>query len=128
MKNILLLALACTPGLVPAAAQPGAVTRQWVRPVLIRNEHNTLLRLTVNAQQPFVQVKSITVSLDGASDLESLQFYCTGEKTGFSSDKPFGERMEAEQTMVFKGHARLNAGAIHFWLFERISIAELLKR
>ena len=45
-----------------------------VKPVLIRNEHNPLLRLTVNTKEAFVQVESITVSLEGARDLESLQF------------------------------------------------------
>jgi len=120
MKEILLFALALAPGLV-RAAEPEAVTRQLARPVLIRNEHNTLLRLTVNAgAKPFVQVKSVMVLLKGASDLESLQFYFTGAETGFSSEKPFGERMGSEKTIVFKGHARLNAGPNHFWLSCRV--------
>jgi len=121
MKEILLFALALVlaPG-VARAAEPEAVTRQLARPVLIRNEHNTLLRLTVRAERPFVQLKSVTVSLEGASDLESLQFSFTGGETGFSSDKPFGERMRAKKTIVFKGHARLNAGANHFWLSCRV--------
>lgn len=119
MKPILLFALALAPALT-YGAQPEAVTRQLARPVLIRNEHNTLLRLTVTAKTPFVQLQSITVSLEGASDLESLQFYFTGGESGFSSEKPFGERMRAEKTMVFKGHARLNAGANHFWLSCRV--------
>jgi len=119
MKEIILFALALAPGLV-RAAEPEAVTRQLARPVLIRNEHNTLLRLTINAKEPFVQVQSITVALEGASDLQSLQFYFTGGETGFSSEKPFGERMGAETTIVFKGHARLNAGPNHFWLSYRV--------
>jgi len=119
MNRILLFALALAPGLAHAADLE-AVTRQLARPVLIRNEHNTLLRLTVNAKEPFVQVESITVSLDGASDLESLQFYFTGDGTGFSSEKPFGERIVPEKAIVFKGHARLNAGANHFWLSCRV--------
>ena len=49
MKEIILFALALAPGLV-RAAEPEAVTRQLARPVLIRNEHNTLLRLTINAK------------------------------------------------------------------------------
>ena len=120
MKTILLVTLALAPGLA-RAAEPGAVTRQLAKPVLIRNEHNTLLRLTVNAgEEPFVQVQSITVSLEGARSLESLQFYFTGDGIGFSSEKPFGERMPEEKTIVFKGHARLNAGANHLWLSCRV--------
>ncbi len=102
------------------AADTEAVTRQIVRPLLIRNEHNTLLRLTVRADEPFVQLKSITVSLQGTSDLESLQFYFTGGETGFSSEKPFGERKRAEETVVFRGHARLGSGPNYFWLSCRV--------
>jgi len=125
MKTPLFCLLMFTPFLVASGsargAEPEAVTRQLARPVLIRNEHNTLLQLTVNArEEPFVQVESITVSLEGARDLQSLQFYFTGDETGFSSDKPFGERMGPEKTIVFKGHARLNAGANHFWLSCRV--------
>ena len=119
MKEILLFALALAPALA-CAAELEAVTRQLARPVLIRNEHNTLLRLTVRAEKPFVQLKSVTVSLEGASDLESLQFYFTGEEADFSSSKPFGERMRAAKTIVFKGHARLSDGANHFWLSCRV--------
>jgi len=97
-----------------------AVTQQLATPVLIRNEHNTLLRLSINSREPFVQLESITVSLEGGSDLESLQFYFTGDGTGFSSEKPFGERMWPERTIVCKGHVRLNAGANQFWLSCRV--------
>ena len=123
MKKILLFALALTPALAPGLARTAeleAVTRQLVRPVLIRNEQNTLLQLTINAKEPFVQVASITVSLDGASELESLQFHFTGRETGFSSEKSFGERTRSEKMIVFRGHARLDAGANHFWLSCRV--------
>ena len=33
-----------------------------------------------------------------------------------SIEKPFGERLHSVKTLVFKGHARLNAGTNHFWL------------
>ena len=110
---------ALAPGLA-CAAGPQTFTRQLARPVLIHNEHNTLLRLTVRAEKPFVQLKSITVSLEGAGDLESLQFCFTGGEAGFSSAKPFGRRMRAEKTIAFKGHARMNAGMNHFWLSCRV--------
>jgi sialidase-1 len=119
MKRILLAVLALAPVSV-RGAELDAVTRQLARPVLIRNEHNTLLRLTVTAEEPFVQLTSITLSLEGASDLESLQFYFTGGDSGFSSEKPFGERMRANGQIVFKGHTRLGSGANHCWLSCRV--------
>jgi len=112
--------LALVPGLA-CAAGPQTFTRQLVKPVLIRNEHNTLLRLTVMAgKKSSVQVTSITVSLEGASDIESLQFYFSGGKTGFYRDKPFGRRMQAAKTIVFKGNAHLEPLDNHFWLSCRV--------
>ena len=71
MKPLLILILVLLPPLA-RCAELEAVTRQMVRPVLIRNEHNSLLQLTINAKKPFVQVQAITVELDGATELESL--------------------------------------------------------
>ena len=119
MKEVFLFALALAPGLV-SAAKPEAVTRQLVRPVLTRNEHNALLQLTINAKEPFVQVRSVTVALRGASNLHSLQFYFTDGETGFSDKKPFGERMQATASLIFRGHTRLSAGSNHFWLSCRV--------
>ena len=115
MKYFLLSTLMLAPWLT-RAANLEAVTRQLTRPVLIRNEHNSLLQLTVNSKKPFVQVKSITGKLRGSDNLELLQFYFTGGAGRVSSEKPFGERLHSAKTLVFKGHARLNAGANHFWL------------
>ncbi len=81
MKCFLLSTLMLAPWLT-RAANLEAVTRQLARPVLIRNEHNPLLQLTVNSKKPFVQVKSITVALEGADNLKSLQFYFTGGAEG----------------------------------------------
>ena len=123
-----LLASSSSPELL-RAAEIEAATRQLARPVLIRNEHNTLLRLRIDAPEPFVQVESITVSLEGANSLESLGFYFTGDKARFASEMLFGERMAANQKVVFQGHARLNAGANYFWLSCRVrSDADLAGR
>jgi len=119
MQRILLVGLVLAPGLA-RAAEIEAVTQQAVGPVLIRNEHNTLLRLTVTAAKPFVQLESISVSLAGAGDLESLQFFFTGSETGTSSEQAFGYRLRPAETVVFQGHARLAAGANHFWLSCRV--------
>ncbi len=97
-----------------------ATTDQSVAPVLIRNEHNNLLVLNIEAKKPFVRVSSITVSLEGVDDIESLQFYLAEGPTGSSVEKPFAERMPSAKTVVFKGHARLGAGANRFWLSCRL--------
>ncbi|MCH2203744.1 MAG: exo-alpha-sialidase [Fuerstiella sp.] len=128
MKAIILAALVFVPGL-SQAARPDAVVRQTVRPVLIRNEHNTLLQLTIDTDEAFIQVHSITIAIEGAVELQSVQFYFTGEETGFSSEKAFGDRMKPEPTIVFGGHARLNVGTNHFWLSCRARAdADLLRR
>ena len=101
-------------------AEPVAVMRQLSRPVLIRNEQNSLLRLTVTTEEPFVQVESIEVALQGAEQLESLQVFFTGDSDTLSSAKPFGERTTAKPTVICKGHARLAAGANHFWVSCRV--------
>ena len=113
MKQLLQFILALSPWLA-GGAELTATVRQMARPVLIRNEHNSLLQLAINAKRPFVQVRAIKVTLEGAHNLESLQFYFTGGASGFSSEKPFGERMRARKEITFNGHARLAAGRIIF--------------
>ena len=122
MKQLLILTLALLPPLA-RCAELEAVTRQMVRPVLTRNEHNSLLQLTINAKKPFVQVQAFTVELEGAMELESLQFYFTGVDDGLSTQKPFGERLRSHKSIVFRGHARLTAGPNHFWLSCRAKAA-----
>ncbi|MDP6443932.1 MAG: exo-alpha-sialidase [Pirellulaceae bacterium] len=111
------------------AAEPRAVTRQMTRPVLIRNEHNSLIQLTIAAQEPFVQVKSITVAISGAENLQSLQWYSTGADASLSSEKPFGDRLPAAASLAFRGHLRLTGGANHLWLSCRVRPdADMTKR
>ena len=122
MKHLLIFTLVLLPPLA-RCAELGAVTRQMVRPVLIRNEHNSLLQLTINAKRPFVQLHAITVELEGSMELGSQQFYFTGVDGGLSTQKPFGERLRSLKSVVFKGHARLTAGPNHFWLSCRAKAA-----
>lgn len=119
MKHFLFFVLALSPWLA-RGAELTATVRQLARPVLIRNEHNSLLQLTIHAKEPFVQVRSIAVTVEGARNLESLQLYFTGGAGGFSSEMPFGERLRGRKEIVFAGHARLAAGANHFWLSCRV--------
>ena len=92
MKQLLQFILALLPWLA-GEAELTATVRQMARPV---------------------QVRAIKVTLEGAHNLESLQFYFTGGASGFSSEKPFGERMRARKEITFNGHARLAAGRIIF--------------
>jgi hypothetical protein len=92
------------------AEELASVARQTTRPVLIRNEHNSLLQLRVECKEPDVELKSIAVVLEGTGAMESLQFYFAGDAAQLPTEKPFGERRLARETIAFRGHARLNAG------------------
>ena len=98
------------------ANEVSSVIRQLVRPVLIRNEHNSLLQLTITTNEPFVEVESISVQLVNFNQLESLQFYLTDGDSQMTSEKAFGERLTANEELVFQGHARLSKGINRFWL------------
>ncbi|MCH7989270.1 MAG: hypothetical protein IID46_08990, partial [Planctomycetes bacterium] len=100
-----------------------ALVSQRVHPVLIRNDHNPLFHLEVHAKTPFVMVRSITVSLAGTDDrddIDSLQIFFTGDSAAFSTSASFGDSEQADDTIVFRGHARLRAGTNHFWLSCRL--------
>ena len=49
----------------PRAQEVGGAFRQTARPVLIRNEHNSLLQLRIECPQPDVMLRSIELVLDG---------------------------------------------------------------
>ncbi|MEC9004483.1 MAG: BNR-repeat neuraminidase N-terminal domain-containing protein, partial [Planctomycetota bacterium] len=114
------------------AAELSAVVKKRVHPVLIRNDHNALLSLTITADKPFVQLESVTVSLAGCDDVQDLDtlklFQASGEGK-FETTAGFGDRLAAAQTMTFHGHARLKKGANVFWLSGRLKPdASLLNR
>ena len=106
-----------------AGAEVSARTRQRVHPVVIRNDHNALLSLTVTCEKPFVLMNSITVSLvgcDDLDDLESLQFFFASQGGSLDKTIAYGDRLAAAKTVTFRGHARLKAGANVFWLSCRL--------
>ena len=57
---------------VARSADVTAVVTQEVRPVLVRNLHNRLFKLTVTCQQPYVVVNGLTVSLSGTDDRKDI--------------------------------------------------------
>lgn len=101
-----------------------ATVHQGVHPVLIRNDHSPLFHLVVTAETPFIMVDSISVSLDGTDDLAdiaSLQLFFTEAQNRFVPEATFGDALPPQETVVFKGHARLRKGENHFWLSCRMS-------
>ncbi len=107
-----------------AAGEPGATARQRVHPVLIRNEHNALMRLTIRVEEAGTRVTSFTFRLEGTDDpgdVESFRVFSTGEKTGFSSATAFGEASESTDPLVFRADQELQPGANVFWLSCRLS-------
>ena len=80
------------------AAELSAVVKKRVHPVLIRNDHNALLSLTITADKPFVQLESVTVSLAGCDDVQDLDtlklFQASGEGK-FETTAGFGDRLAA---------------------------------
>ena len=72
----LVLAAAGCGGSAPAGLEVTASQR--VHPVLIRNDHNPLMRLTVEARDPGLSARSFTFRLSGTddpNDIESLELF-----------------------------------------------------
>ena len=102
---------------------PTATTSQHVRPVLIRKDHNPLLRIQIESPGKSIFMTGFTFSLDGTDnvdDLDSLEVFATGENGGFSTTTRFGEGVRASRTLSVRGNFRLNQGANVFWLSCRL--------
>ena len=123
-----------------AATDVGATTNQRVHPVLIRNDHSELIRVTVEVGQPDVRATSFAFSLPGTDeleDIETLRLFYAGDKgseeldhvhsgSSFPVDKqellaeltatPFGEPSEPAAELTFRGDQALRPGANVFWL------------
>ena len=103
------------------SAEVTAVVTQEVRPVLVRNLHNRLFKLTVTCQKPYVVVDSLTVSLSGTdnrNDIDVLEVFahafdraagCEGD--GAEAERGEGEGQEpAVGGGVFRGHRWIPVG------------------
>ena len=76
MRILLTLSFAvlCVTGTMAAASDRlRAVGHQRVHPVLIGNEHNPLVTVAIEVDEPGVRVRSLTFSLDGTDDLSDIQ-------------------------------------------------------
>ena len=123
-----------------AAADVGATTNQRVHPVLIRNDHSELIRVTVEVGQPDVRATSFAFSLGGTDELEDIEtlrlFYAEDKGSedldhvhsgsSYPVDKqellaeltatPFGEPSESAAELTFRGDQVLRPGTNVFWL------------
>lgn len=93
-----------------------------VHPVLIRNEYNPVLQVTLRtADGGAATLQKATFSLAGSSeldDIDSLQLFYT-EGANFSSQVPIGEPQAAAPTVVFSASQPLGpAGSL--WLSLRL--------
>jgi len=121
-------AIALVSTLSSAAAENRAVgimasARQRIHPVLIRNERNPLLEVTVETEQANVFLYSLTFSLAGTDDLddiESLQIFSPGDKQDYSTKASFGDRARPAGEIVFRGNVRLRRGVNILWLSCRL--------
>lgn len=113
----LMVSLAGCPGTGPARLEISASQR--VHPVLIRNEHNPLLRLTVEAEARGVTAESFTFALHGTDDpkdIELLQLFYSGDKEDVEAGNEFGDALTPDGELIFRGKQELSPGKNVFWL------------
>ena len=117
---VLSINLSCTTGSEGVEVS----TAQRVHPVLIRNEHNALIQVIVEADQEGVQAKSFTFTLSGTDDIEdveSLQLFYSGTERDFTTATSFGTPLKPSQQLTFEGDQILSAGTNVFWLSCKLS-------
>lgn len=97
---------------------------QEVHPVAIRNAHNVLLRLNLEAKSASPgALQSLEITLEGTddlNDLESLEVFSTGDGSVFAADRRFGGATSPAMKASFHGEQPLRAGANMFWLSCRL--------
>jgi sialidase-1 len=107
-------------------ATPGgleATASQRVHPVLIRNEHNPLANVTVEAGNPGISAESFTFTLSGTddpNDIESLELFYSGDQEEFGATNRFGDPARPADEVVFTGNQELSPGKNVFWLSVRL--------
>ena len=96
-----------------------AMATQQVHPVLIRNEHNPLIHLTVTVKQKDVHAATFTFTLEGTDDrrdIESLALFYTGEDEQLATQTPFGSPEKPAAAVTFRSDQALGLGKNSFWL------------
>ncbi len=90
-------------------------------PVLVRNENDPVLRITVNARgdEDPVSVTGIRVSMAGTTrlaDVASVSVVCSGTRDAFASLQPFSGPEAPQSELFFKGKHELQSGENNFWV------------
>ena len=95
-----------------------------VHPVLIRNDHNELVELTVNVQRSDpVALQAVACTLDGTDSLEDIEtvgMFSTGSERKFAPGERFGTDLGPAPKVIFSGSRRLRPGPNVFWLSARL--------
>ena len=135
---------------ISAATNVAASNSQRVHPVLIRNEHNALVHVVVEAGRADVRATAFTFSLHGddeLNDLENLRLFYSLDKrpleldqlragTPSSADSQallaaltgtgFGQPSRPATELTFRGDQALRQGTNIFWLSCKLSPAASL--
>jgi hypothetical protein len=92
-------------------------------PILIRNEHGSLLHIVVEVEKrDDVRATSLVLNLDGTDDLgdlESLNLFATGDKEEFSASMGLGTSVVPAAEITFRFDQLLRPGKNIFWLSGR---------
>jgi sialidase-1 len=109
-----------------------AVADRPVHPVLVRNEHNGLLRVVIESSRDALQLKAIRVSLEGTdsfNDLEVVELFSTAEQREFSTAQSWGKPQRAAPRVSFEGNWPLRRGTNVLWVSCRLQpLADLSHR
>jgi sialidase-1 len=109
-----------------ASTAPGGLeitASQRVHPVLIRNEQNPLLRVSVEVDGAGLTAESFSFALTGTDDLndiESLELFYSGDMEELEAKNRFGESVPPADEILFTGDQELSPGKNVFWLSVRL--------
>ena len=126
MKLVTCLALLLTSILSSCSSTSGltATVTQPVHPVLIRNDHNVVLQLTIGSKQTSATaLESLEFSLagtDSLDDLETLEVFSAGSKPEFTPATPFGQPTAPAAKVTITGSQPLQPGPNVFYLSCRL--------
>lgn len=117
--------LACSLPSAQAADELAATVTRPVHPVLIRNEHGALLRISIDVPDgKDVSLQSLTVSTRGSddlSDINSLTLFATGDQDAFSAADPVDGPQPPGKQIEFRADHALTSGKNVFWISCRLS-------
>ncbi len=107
-----------------------ATATQPAHPILIRNEHGSLLRIEIDvpARQE-VRATAFSFSLAGTddlTDLDALALYACGDKLEFSPARPLGPAVSPGSTLTIRAELPLVTGKNVVWLSCRLTASASL--